>query len=150
MIDGLKLTLTGDELRGLMARRVTEYRAAATRWFRERQRTAADQTEDAPLLPEHMCENEAERLEWRADVLEFLRDHLEPLEVYRLGEDDLEFADILPPRPGWLEQAEYEERTQVGFSLERIARRVCSHPEIIEITNPYARSASADDADDRG
>ena len=145
MIDGLKLTLTGEELRRLMSERATSYRAGAERWLHESERTIADQTEDEPLLPEHMCENEAERLEWRADVLEFLRDHLEPLEIYRLGEADLEFAEVLPPKPGWLEQDEYEERTRVGFGMERIARRVCSYPEIIEITNPYARSATPDD-----
>ena len=32
-----------------------------------------EQTEDEPLLPEHICENEAERHEWRAAVLEFIR-----------------------------------------------------------------------------
>ena len=30
---------------------------------------------------------------------------------------------------------------------ERVARRICSHPEIIEITNPYARPAKTDGPD---
>jgi hypothetical protein len=147
MIAGLKLTMTGEELQGLMSERATAYRASAARWLRERDRTTADQTEDEPLLPDHICANEAERLEWRADVLEFVRDHLEPLEIYRLGEADLDFAEVLPPKPGWLEQDEYEERTRAAFGLERIARRICSHPEIIEITNPYYRPETAGDSD---
>ena len=124
MIDGLKVTLTGDELRRLLDERIAERRASAERWDHERQRTAADATEDAPLLPDHMCENEADRYEWRAEVLAFLRDHLDPSELYRLGEADLEFAELLPARPGWLEQEEYEERNRVGFGLERLAKRV--------------------------
>ena len=124
MIDGLKLTLTGDELRTLLDERIAERLAAAARWERERERTATDATEDAPLLPDHMCENEAERQQWRADILTFVRDHLDPSEIYRLGEADLEFAELLPAEPGWLEQDEYEERNRVGFGLERLAKRV--------------------------
>jgi hypothetical protein len=139
MIDGLKLTLTGEDLRRLLEERAAAHRASAARWDHERERTLEDQTEDAPLLPDHMCENEAERQVWRADVLEFHRDHLEPLEIYRLGESDLAFAELLPPKPGWLEQDEYEERTRIGFGLERVAKRVCAFPEIIEITNPDSR-----------
>jgi hypothetical protein len=44
----------------------------------------------------------------------FPRDHLEPLEIYRLGKSDLAFAALLPARPGWLEQEDYEELTRVG------------------------------------
>jgi hypothetical protein len=110
MIEGLKLTLTGEELRRLLQERADAHRTNAAYWNREAARTPAEQTEDTPLLPEAMCENETERHEWRAHVLEFLRDHLDPSEVYRLGESDLEFGELLPARPGWLEQEEYEER----------------------------------------
>jgi len=138
MIDGLKVTLTGEELRKLLETRAAESRATAARWQREQERAPETVTEAAPLLPDHMCENEAQRLEWRADVLMFLRDHLDPSEIYRLDISDLESAELLPPKPEWLEQAEFEESTRVGFSLERIARRVCDRPEIIEIVNPEA------------
>lgn len=134
MIDGLKLTMTGDELRALLAQRASEHRASAGRWQAEITRTPADQTEDAPLLPEHMCEYEADREEWLAEVLEFMREHLEPREVYRLGQADLAFGELLPPKPGMVEQQEYEERTRVGFELGRIAKRVCFAPEIIHVT----------------
>ena len=96
MIDGLKLTLTGEELRQMLQERADHHRASAARWSHEAERTPEEQTEEEPLLPEHMCENEAERHEWRAEVLEFIREHLEPLEVYRLGESDLAFGELLP------------------------------------------------------
>ena len=45
-------------------------------------------------------------------------------EVYRLGEADLHFGELLPEKPGWLEQQDYEERTSVGFHLERLVKQV--------------------------
>jgi hypothetical protein len=104
MIDGLKLTVTGEELRTLLDQRIEDHLRHAERWKREQARTPEQQTEDEPLLPDHMCENEAERHEWRADVLGFMRDHIDS--------------------GGWLEQEEYEERTSVGFHLGRLAKRV--------------------------
>jgi hypothetical protein len=123
-IDGLKLTIPGAELRRLLEQRVEEHQRRADRWRREQTRTPEEQTEDEPLLPDHMCANEAERHEWRADVLGFIRNHLDSGEVYRLGEADLAFGELLPEKPGWLEQQEYEERTSVGFQLERLTKRV--------------------------
>jgi hypothetical protein len=38
------------------------------------------------------------------------------------GEADLAFGELLPEKPGWLEQEEYEERTSVGFHLERLTK----------------------------
>jgi hypothetical protein len=122
MIDGLKLTITGEELHSLLERRIDGHRRSADGWKREQERTPEQATDDEPLLPDHMCENEAERHEWRADVLEFLRDHIDAKETYRLGEGDLAFGELLPQKPGWLEQQDYEERTAVGFQLERLTK----------------------------
>jgi hypothetical protein len=124
MIDGLHLTIPGEELRRLLEQRIENHRQRADWWKRERARTPEEQTEDEPVLPEHICENEAERHEWRAAVLGFIRDRIESAEVYRLGEADLYFAELLPEKPGWLEQQEYEERTSMGFHLERLSNRV--------------------------
>src|SRR5688572_33451182 len=99
MIEGLRLTMTGEEVRTLIERRAAEHRAKAEHWRGEAARTPDDQTPDIPLLPEHICENEAARSEWRAERLSFLRDHLDPSEVYRLGEVDLEFAELVPEPP---------------------------------------------------
>ena len=124
VIDGLKLTISGDELQTLLLDRIHDHQRRAQCWKDEQARTPDQQTEEKPLLPDHMCAYEAERHEWRADVLGFLRDHLEAGRAYRLDERDLAFGELLPEKPGGMEQDEYEERTRVGFSLERIAKNV--------------------------
>lgn len=158
MIDGLKVTMTGDELRTILKARVEAHRANAVRWKRDAERPPNEQTEDTPLVPEHICDNKAGRHEWRAGVLEFLRDHLEPLEICRLGESDLAFGDVLPAKPFWLEQDGYEQQHAGRFALERIARRgrfaleriakrVCCAPEIFQITNPdFAQDREANES----
>ena len=124
MIDGLKLTFSGTELRTLLDVRIQEHVQRADRWRRELTRTEEDATEDAPLLPSHMCENEAERHDWRSSVLAFIRDHVETDETYRLDAAALEFGELLPTMPGWLEQDEYEKQTAVGFGLDRLTKTV--------------------------
>jgi hypothetical protein len=124
MIDGLRLTISGEEMRELLEDRIEYHERCVRHWRREQARTPEEQTEGEPLLPEHMCEHEAERHGWRADVLGFIRDHIEAAEVYRLGESDLLFGELLPARPWAIEQEEFEERTRVGFQLERLTRKV--------------------------
>ena len=123
-IDGLKLAMPGVEVRKLLEQRIDEHQRRADRWKREQARTPEQHTEDEPLLPDHICTNEAERHEWRADVLTFIHDHIDSAEVYRLAEADLAFAELLPEKPGWLEQDEYEERNRAGFQLERLRKGV--------------------------
>jgi hypothetical protein len=117
MIDGLKLTVTGEELQTLLAQRMEDHQRHAERWKRERARTEEDETDDKPLLPDNICANMTERHEWRADVLGFIRDHIDSCEVYRLSEAYLAFAELLPDKPGWLEQPDYEERTTASDSI---------------------------------
>lgn len=140
MIDGLGLTMTGEELRRLLNDRVEEHRASAECWAARRDESAVDENGEDVQVPEHICANEVERHEWRAAVLEFIRDHVEALEVYRLRESDMTFAELLPAKPGWLEQSEYEERTAIGFGLEQISRRISRCPGILETATPDARS----------
>jgi hypothetical protein len=40
-----------------------------------------------------------------------------------LGEADLAFAELLPEKPWSVEQEEFEDRTRVGFQLERLVKR---------------------------
>jgi hypothetical protein len=124
VIDGLKLTMSGEELRTLIDEGVRRHERRASPWPRETLRTTDDETEHAPLRPQHICENEAERHTWRASVLTFLGDHIDGAETYRLCVADLEAGDLLPEKPGWLEQDEYEERTRIGFNLERLVKSV--------------------------
>ena len=124
MIDGLKLTFSGEELRKLQEERMVAHNESADHWRHELSRTPESQTEDAPLLPDHMCEHEVDVHVWRASVLEFIRNHVDARETYRLGAADLEFGELLPPKAGSIEQRDYEERNAVGFQLERLVKRV--------------------------
>ena len=124
MINGLQVTIPGEEVRRLLEQRMEEHRQRAERWKREQAQMPEELTEDQPVLPEHICENEAERHEWRAAILGFIRDRMESAEIYRLGEADLQFGELLPERPEWLEQEEYEERSSVGFHLERLSKKL--------------------------
>jgi hypothetical protein len=94
-VDGLKLTIPGDELRGLLQQRMDHHQRRAERWQHE-QTHAPEQVDDAPLLPAGSCTHQAARHTWRAEVLGFIRDHIDAAEVYRLSEDDLAFAELLP------------------------------------------------------
>jgi hypothetical protein len=129
MIDGLKLTMTGEEVRTLIEDRVAEHHMKAARWVEEAARTPSDETPQTLLLPEHICENEAANHEWHAKRLIFLREHLDPSEVYRLGEEDLKFAELLqePPEPQGPDESD---------DLGQHVRRVCNSPEVLEIRNP--------------
>lgn len=127
-IDGLRLTFTGQRLRELLDERIQGHRRSVEWWEREQNRTPEAQTEEEPLLPDQMCEYEAERHDWRTRVLEFIREHVDPLEVYRLGESDLLFAELLPVKPGSVEQEEFKERTGVAFHLERLTKRLGQLP----------------------
>ncbi len=124
MIDGLRLTIPGERLRLLLDGRIQHHEQRASRWTRERNRTRGEQTEEAPLLPEDMCRNEAQRHVWRAEVLGFIRDHVEAAETYRLASADLEFGELLPEAPEWLLQDDHEERTRIGFALERVTKAI--------------------------
>lgn len=129
MIEGLKLTMTGEQLRSLIEERVMAHHLKAAHWTEEAARTPADATPERPLLPEHICENEAARSEWRANRLRFLRDYLNPTEVYLVGEMDLEFAGLLDEEPDLHGPDDTED-------LGPYMRRVSSSPEILEIRNP--------------
>ena len=127
-IDGLRLTFPGEELRTLLDARRCEHEARAAHWKRELSRKPEDAAEDEPVLPDHMCKNQASEEEWLAEVMAFIRDHVEPEEVYRLGREDLEFGELLPEKPGWMKQDEYEERTALAFNLDRIAKKALGSP----------------------
>jgi hypothetical protein len=128
MIDGLKVTLTGEELRARLDERVKDHEREAE-WYKRRAKSQSpeddrDDDNDDVVLPEHMCDFERELHEWRAEVLAYLRDHLDASEVYRLGEADLEFGELLPEKPGCVEQEEFERETGPQFAIERLAREV--------------------------
>ena len=59
MIDGLRVTIPGEELRRLLEAQIQHHGQRAARWARVQTRTCEDETEEAPLLPELICSNGA-------------------------------------------------------------------------------------------
>ena len=124
MIEGLKLTMTGEELRNRLDDRVKQHQRVVEHYKREAKREPDPKDEYDFVLPEHMCEYEQELHTWRAETLAYIREHVEGGEVYRLGPADLEYGEILPEKPGIVEQDEFERENRVGFSMERIAKEM--------------------------
>ena len=124
MIDGLKLTMTGEELRKRLNERVKDHERRAA-WYKGEATRAPDPDDECDIgLPEHMCEFEQEFHGWRAKALAYIRERIEGGEVYRLSEADLAFGELLPEKPGMVEQNDYESEHRIGFSLERIAKEI--------------------------
>ena len=122
MIEGFKLTMTGEEICAALNERIHVHERRAARWRYEADRTPENETDEEPLLPEHMCENEEEVERWRVNVLTFIRDHIDASEVYRLDHRDLMFGELLPEMPGWMQQDEYERENALRFGVERLYR----------------------------
>jgi len=124
MIDGLKLTMTGQELRQRLDERVKDHERRAAFYKAEAKREPDPDDEDDFGLPEHMCEFQQEFHGWRAKALAYIREHVEGGEVYRLDQADLEFGEILPEKPGLIAQNDYEDERRIGFGVERIAKEM--------------------------
>lgn len=122
MIEGLKLTMTGEEICLALNERIGIHERRAEHWRNEAERTPESQTEEQPLLPTEMCENTEEEERWRIEVLAFIRDHIDASEVYRLDRRDLEFGELLPEMPGAMKQEEYERENALRFGVERLHR----------------------------
>ena len=122
MIDGLKLTMTGEEIRTALDERIRVHERRAEQWRHEANRPIGSQTEEEPLLPTHMCENEVEEEQWRIQVLTFIREHVCPSETYRLNEKDLAFGELSPRSQAGCSRTRYERDNAVGFGLERLSR----------------------------
>jgi len=101
VIEGLKLTLFGEEIRDRLDARIREHEERVKWWKREALR-GGESPEDPAAMPEAMCEHQVERHEWRIEVLTFIREHIQPLEYYALIEPDLQFAELLPEEPDWM------------------------------------------------
>ena len=99
MIDGLKLIMQGEALKAKVAKRIRQHETAVERYRADLKMDPKDQTEEHPLLPEHMLEDMIdERLE-RIAALTLIYDHVSPGETYLLDQADLQFAEMLPPPP---------------------------------------------------
>lgn len=147
MIDGLKLTFTGDELRRLLHERAGTHRAAVAR-IKLEQCSGREPTIDCPQLPEHIVEEMIDRHEWRSEVLDFIRAHVESAETYRLGSDDLQFAELLPEAPRWIDDDEYDSQSRLAFQVGRIATALTGlRCGVLRMSLVDAESSTADTPD---
>ena len=104
MIEGLGLTMTGEEVRNILRDRIDYHTKRAERWRQDAARENDQRTEAAQWMPGEWCQSEAEAEEWRAQRLSFIREHIDPSEVYRLGAGDVKFGELLPPQPVSMDQ----------------------------------------------
>ena len=98
MIEGLKLTMTGVQLRSNLEVRIRFHQSGIRRMTK--QLKAPGSSAECPY-PEHLLQSEIARAERQIEVLTFIRDYIVADEVYRLGEFDLRFADLLPEEDPW-------------------------------------------------
>ena len=111
MIHGLKLDVGADELIQKIDDRLTHHQGRVAAYQLQLQKLDAieprDEDDDDPISslrgresPKESVERKAREHQERTEVLTFLRDHVVRGEVYRLDEDDLRAAEILPNRCG--------------------------------------------------
>ena len=99
MIEGLKLTMTGVQLRTNIEARIRWHQGEIRRM--SKQLKTPDRSPEVCPYPDSVLEGEIGRAERQIEVLTFLRDYIVADEVYRLGEFDLRFADLLPEEEPW-------------------------------------------------
>src|SRR5689334_6356930 len=99
MIHGLRLVMRGEELRDHVSERIERLEAAVQQYREDLKMDPKDQTDEHPWLPDHILENMIEEREDRIHALTLIRDHLVAEESYLLDQQDLQFAELLPPPP---------------------------------------------------
>ena len=103
VIDGLKLTMTGEQLIEKLNERIEDYEGNI-RYYERIAGAPATGADDDSQLPAHQIEHEIARSRRQLVALSFIRDYIVRGEVYLLGEFDLRFADLLPD-DDWLDCA---------------------------------------------
>lgn len=97
MIDGLKLTMSGVELQAKLTERIEAHARYAAQ-------CAAEPPAAGPgrQPPDEAAAREIEYAHAQIETLTLIREYVIADEVYRLGEFDLRFADLLP-EPEWMD-----------------------------------------------
>jgi hypothetical protein len=91
--------MTGVQLRTNIEGRIRWHQSEIRRM--SKQLKTADRSEEDCPYPDSVLEGEISRAERQIEVLTFIRDYIVMDEVYRLGEFDLRFADLLPEDDPW-------------------------------------------------
>ncbi len=97
MIDGLKLTMSGLDLQAKLTERIEAHAGHAARCAAE-----GGAAGPAGEPPDGAAAREIEYAHAQIETLTLIRDYVIADEVYRLGEFDLRFADLLP-EPEWMD-----------------------------------------------
>jgi hypothetical protein len=115
VIEGFRIEVTADELMRRLDERIERHREISADCDRRRVRLEAVTSPDPDDEDEQLAaawpgfleelEHRAERHRDRATALLFLRDHIVANEIYRLGEDDLRFLELLPENVAAVESA---------------------------------------------
>jgi len=111
MVEGLKLDVRAEELVARLDERVSAHRAKVDAYAAQLRRLGdigPDPDDDDGMAelrgrgsPRRSLEQKHQQHTERAALLTFLRDHLVAGEIYRLSEEDLRFAELLPDRYAW-------------------------------------------------
>ncbi len=113
MIEGLKLDVRAEELVRRLEERIAYHRSKAEAYGAQIEKLGEipsigeEEEDDVVALtrgresPRISLERKVKEHVDRAAILTFLRDHIVPGEVYRLSEQDLRMAEILPGRYPW-------------------------------------------------
>lgn len=99
MVEGLRISVKGKRVKAAIAKRIKRLEAAISRYRDDLKMDPKDQTDERPLLPDHMLENMIEEREDEIAALAMFRDNLVDAEVYLLAKQDMEFAHMIPPPP---------------------------------------------------
>lgn len=97
MIDGLKLTMSGLDLQAKLTERIEAHARHAAQCA-----AAGRAAGPAGEPPDKAAAREIEYAHAQIETLTLIRDYVIADEVYRLGEYDLRFADLLP-EPEWMD-----------------------------------------------
>lgn len=99
MIDGLKLTISGEEIRDLLAARIRTHEERAARLTEELTKSPVEERSRRERFRALVRTNRPEWHEWRATMLRFIREHVQPTEYYALDEGDVAFAELVADEP---------------------------------------------------
>jgi hypothetical protein len=91
--------MTGEQLIEKINERIEDHNGNAEYYEKLAKHPASDRDN---VCPQSVCEGEAARSRRQIVTLTLIRDHIVPNEVYRLGEFDLQFANLLP-EDNWID-----------------------------------------------
>jgi len=97
MIEGLRVELSSEELRGYLEDRALHHRERRNFYLRQVENLSAGRVEEMAVTndPISSLKQSARTHGERSDFFEFLSDHIVPGETYRLSEQDLTRIEII-------------------------------------------------------